>query len=244
MVAQSAPAVVEHGSCLAVALHVGECGVVEPPCVAQSCEFFVVRPLLPVEPPEVHALFLHRAQYLAVPSFHETLVGSQPWNVLLLGGVHAHPFGKVAVMCVVGVYAVGRMQIECHVEIVAFHPFQEFCVVGEESFVPCVSAPCSLAGFGVMPVHVDYEHVEGESVVLHVVHEAAQFVVAVRPVARPPVAEGVAWWQRHLASKRGVVLQGFLVVVSVGEEIPVLRIALIGTFLHPCPVGVVEGVVL
>ena len=93
-----------------------------------------------------------------------------------------------------------------------------------------------------MPVHIYDEHVERNVVVVHLRDEVAQLVVAVRPVARPPVAEGVARRQWHLARKLGIVAQCLLVVVSVGEEIPVLCLSLVRSVVHPLPVGVVEHI--
>jgi len=93
-----------------------------------------------------------------------------------------------------------------------------------------------------VPVHVYDEHVERNVVVVHLCDEVAQFVVAIRPVARPPVAEGVARRQRHLARKLGIVAQCLLVVVAVGEEIPVLCLSLVRSVAHPLPVGVVEHI--
>ena len=74
VVAQSAPTVVEHRARFAVALHVGERSIVDPPGVAEVGELLVVAPLLPVEPPEVDAVLLHRVQHLLVPALHEVFV--------------------------------------------------------------------------------------------------------------------------------------------------------------------------
>ena len=93
-----------------------------------------------------------------------------------------------------------------------------------------------------MPVHIYDEHVERNVVVVHLCDEVAQLVVAIRPVARPPVAEGVARRQWHLARKLGIVAQCLLVVVAVGEEIPVLCLALVRAVGNPLPVGVVEHI--
>ena len=48
VVTQPAPAVVEHRALLAMALHVGEGGIVYPPGVAEPWELLVVESLLPV----------------------------------------------------------------------------------------------------------------------------------------------------------------------------------------------------
>ena len=74
VVAQSAPTVVEHRSRFAVALHVGERSIVDPPGVAEVGELLVVAPLLPVEPPEVDTVLLHRVQHLLVPALHEVFI--------------------------------------------------------------------------------------------------------------------------------------------------------------------------
>ena len=73
VVAQSAPTVIQHGSGVVMTLHVGECGIVYPPGVAQTRKFLVVFPLLPVEPPEVDAVTFHGSENLVVPSLHESL---------------------------------------------------------------------------------------------------------------------------------------------------------------------------
>ena len=63
------PAVIDHRTSRVDALaftlahHVIEEGVVQPESVAQPRHIFAFLPLLPVEPPEIHTLFLERADY-------------------------------------------------------------------------------------------------------------------------------------------------------------------------------------
>ena len=97
VVAQSAPTMIEHRTGVVMSLHVGECGIVYPPDVAQPRKFLVVVPLLPVEPPEVDAVTFHGSENLVVPSLHESLGGSVPCDVLLLGRIHAHPSRHVVI---------------------------------------------------------------------------------------------------------------------------------------------------
>lgn len=62
--AQPAPAVVDEGAQSGVlTLRMVEEGVVEPEGVRQSGGVFRLFPLLPVEPPEVHAVAFHRFEY-------------------------------------------------------------------------------------------------------------------------------------------------------------------------------------
>ena len=62
VVAQAAPAVVEHRARGAGALEVGEEAIVDPPGDAQVGKVFLGEPMLPVEPPEVDAVALHGFQ--------------------------------------------------------------------------------------------------------------------------------------------------------------------------------------
>ena len=63
------PAVIDHRTSRVDALaftlahHVMEESVVQPEGVAQSLHVFAFLPLLPVEPPEIHTLFLERTDY-------------------------------------------------------------------------------------------------------------------------------------------------------------------------------------
>ena len=134
------------------------------------------------------------------------------------------------------------MQVERGLQVLLLCPLQEALRRGKQASVPGVACPAATCRLGIMPVHIYDEHVERNVVVVHLRDEVAQLVVAVCPVARPPVAEGVARWQWHLARKLGIVAQRLLVVVSVGEEIPVLRLALVRAVGNPLPVGVVEHI--
>ena len=143
VVAQSAPTVVEHRARVAVALHVGECCIVDPPGVAEVGELLVVAPLLPVEPPEVDTVLLHRVQHLLVPALHEVLVGCCPLYILLRGRVNAHPLRHHRVAVLVGLDAVGRVQVERGLQVLLLSPLQETLWRGEETAVPGVARPAT-----------------------------------------------------------------------------------------------------
>ena len=136
------------------------------------------------------------------------------------------------------------MQVEGHVELLRASPLQEALGVGEEAAVPGIACPCALALLGVVPVHVDHQHIEGDAVGIKVVYQLAQFVVGVAPVARPPVTEGIARRQRHLSRDHGKVAQSLAIVVAIGHEVPVLGFAFLAAVAHPLPVAMVEEIVL
>src|SRR5579862_2561228 len=85
-----------------------------------------------------------------------------------------------------------------------------------------------------MPVDVDDQHVERNVMRLELLQQLSEFLIAVRPVARPPGAESESWWQRDLACDPSEIMQGGFVIVPVAEEIPVLPFAG-GTQHHPWP---------
>src|SRR5580698_1108606 len=76
-----------------------------------------------------------------------------------------------------------------------------------------------------MPVDVDHQDIQGNFMRLELLNQLFEFLIAVRPIARPPGAESKPWRQRDLACDPGEVMQGAFVIVAVTEEIPVLPIA-------------------
>ena len=237
VVAQSAPAVIQHRALLALALHVAEPDVVAPEGVAQSLHLFVGEPLLPVEPPEVYA-FVHIGVQIGVEQgFHKPLVATQKLHCLAVGVAVAA--GKLGVAFLVGAHTVGGVQVHSGFHAGIVEEFQELLIVGKEALVPVPAGPAA-TGFGRnrMPVHVHHQHVERYVEALEVAYEVAEVLVAVAPVAAPPVAKGIAWWQRHVAGKAGEALQRLLVVGAVNHKIPVLGTVGTRTRGHPIPVGV------
>ena len=113
--------------------------------------------------------------------------------------VVAHPFRHGRPFLLPRLYAVGGMEVHGHLQLVVLDPAQESLGVGEEGAVPCVTRPSASRGLIVMPVHVDHKHVERNVILMEVVHELTKLVIRIAPIARPPVAEGITRWQRHLA---------------------------------------------
>ena len=71
--------------------------------------------------------------------------------------------------------------------------FQELLIVREEAFVPVPAGPTAPGLWrNRMPVHIHHQHVERNVKVLEIADEVAEVLVAVAPVAAPPVAKGVA----------------------------------------------------
>src|SRR4051812_38091759 len=80
----------------------------------------------------------------------------------------------------------------------------------------------------------DDEDVERYVARLISTHEFVQLLIAIGPIARPPVAECIAWRQRDAAGHLYEVSERLAVGVTVAEEVPVETIAF-GTLQYPWP---------
>src|ERR1700689_2873889 len=76
-----------------------------------------------------------------------------------------------------------------------------------------------------MPVDVHHQHAQRSVMHAELLKQLFEFLIAVRPVARPPGAESKSWRQRDLACDPSEVMKGAFVIVPVSEEIPVLPLA-------------------
>ena len=106
---------------------------------------FVVAPLLPIEPPEADAPFLHRTELRVEPSGHKLFVARIPGDILVLRGVHAHPFRHLRVELLVMFDTVGRVQIERGMQPLIAQPLQKSLRRGKQPAVPGISRPSAFA---------------------------------------------------------------------------------------------------
>ena len=78
-------------------------------------------------------------------------------------------------------------------------------VVWEQTFIPVPARP-STASLGAdgMPVHIYDEHVKRQVQLSEAGNEVAEILVAITPIAAPPITEGIAWGKGNLACELGV----------------------------------------
>ena len=203
VIAESAPAMIEHRALVAVTLHIGKPDVVTPEHIVERGDTAIFLPLLPVDPPEIDTIGHIVVEISVEDGLDITLVGAEPLVGLTVA--FAEPLHESLILLLVGAHAIGRMQVHRGLHALLVEILEESLVVGEESFVPVPACPAStsLRTDGV-PVHIDDEHVEGQVELLEIADKVAEILIAVTPVAAPPVAEGVARRQGHLASELGV----------------------------------------
>ena len=234
---EAAPAVVDEGPQLGVLLlGVVEEGVVEPEGVRKSRGEFRLHPLLPIEPPEIDALALHRVQHGLEVGVGPFLFVDMERHALALFGPSVLP-GERLVNVFVGLDARGGVEVERYFQLLVFGPSEEIRGRGEQLLLPGVAGPADalsvlvLGGVflaqapGLVPVHVDDQHVDRNVDRLEFLHQVDELVVRILPVAAPPVAEGVLRGQRRAACDELEIGERLLVVVPVGEEVEVLAVA-------------------
>ena len=234
MVAESAPAVINHGALIGVILHIREEASAHPPCIFQLSHFFIVDALLPVEPPKVDAVVHHRVKNHIEHSSHEFLVAREPIYALFRGRVHAHNACHFRIFLFIPIHAACRMHIQRNFQVIFLQVLEQSAIVGEKLFVPCPAGPASTITFHIVPVHINHEHIERETIVVQVFHQIAQFFIGIEPKSRPPIAEGVTRRKRHFPCKDGVIFQSALIVGAVGHKIPVLTLRILA-LSHPLP---------
>ena len=250
VIAEAAPAVEDQRPVQALPLHVGEEDVVQPPGGVEARDRGVA-PLLPVQPPEVHALPLEGVDHVGEVRLREVLVLDLERHVLLGGRIDPHRPRHRRILRLVRLDAGGRVQVHRRVQPLLVDPAEERVGIREVGAVPGVAGPAQplprlVLGLalpaqleGVVPVHVDDQHVQRHVVAVEVLDQLLLLRVGVRPVARPPGAEGEARRHRDLPGHAREVRERAAVVVAVAEEVPVLPLPRCALH-HPRPRARVE----
>ena len=227
MAAQSAPAVEDEGPAVgAVQSHVVVEDMIAPESLAQSFDILTREILLPVDPPEVDTLCLACAQDSIKHSMIETLVAQVP-RYHLCRGIHTHIVAHLGKEVFIVVDTVGGMEVEGHAQSVVVHKLDESLWIGNGCAVPCPAGPALC-----VPVHVEDHHVHRNLVALHVVDNLHKLVGSVALILAVPIAQHEERRHRLTTSHTDEVAQGFLILMTIAEEIPVDGI-LVGRFGHP-----------
>ena len=112
--------------------------------------------------------------------------------------------------------AIGRVQIQRDGQAAGVQPRDQIFRVREQLAIPRPPRPS-----GLVPIHVQHEHIQREAVDLELVHDAAELVRGVWPVARVPRTESVFSGHRNAPSDHGQRPERGTVVIAIREKIPV-----------------------
>ena len=181
--------------------------------------------LLPVQPPEVHALLLQGVVGVVEVGGGEVLVPDVEGDLVAAGGVQAEPAHHGLVGGLVAADARGGVQVEGDLQAAGVQGGQEALRVGEQVGVPGVAGPAVAerrVDVHQVPVHVDHGHGEGQLLGREPVHESQVGGLGVLVEAAPPVAQQRARDEGRGAGQGEEVAQRPPVVLAVPEQVQVL----------------------
>ena len=226
MAAHAAPTVEDERAAVStVLLHVVVEHVVAPERFAQAVDVLACQVLLPVYPPEVHALFFAFTEDMGEHRAVEQRVLQHPRHAV--GTRHVQVGGNLGKMVLIRGHAVGGMQVQCHFQTLHVHPAYQAFGIRDEVLVPCPACPTVQ-----VPVHVEDHHVNGYVVLFDFGYKVHEVLLRVALVLAVPVAQGIQRGHRLPTGNLDVVADGFLVLMAVAHEVPVVGIR-VGKFRHP-----------
>lgn len=180
--------------------------------------------LLPVEPPEVDPVLLHRPQDVLEQRIEVCRVGHVERHRRLGLGIDSESGGHCGIGGFVSADAVGGVVVEGDPQATTVQLGEEGRRVGEESPLPGVAGPPGAeprVDVGDVPVHVEHRDRQGDPLGSESVQQREVFVGGVGVVAAPPGAEHPAWHERHRPGEGVVVGEGGPVVATMGEDVEV-----------------------
>ncbi len=243
--AQTTPSVVNHRTAVGTVLvHFIKEHMVAPEGLTQVGSMLAGKPLLPIEPPEVHALFLFGTDNGVEKCLGEIGAVEYPLDTLrTVLGLHifaaehqvhvAEVFGRLIFL-----NTVGRMQIQCCTQARLVNVGQQPFAVGNQVGIPRPAGPAAYAfrqaAFVTVPVpvHVQNKHIGGNSVGFQIFDKTAEFISRVRLILAVPVAEHVSRRQRYVAGHACKIFESLFIIMSVAHKVNIHGLR-VGAFRQP-----------
>ncbi len=212
-----------HGT-LSVPAAVQEVDVIEHPQRIQSGDLGSLS-LLPVDPPEVHSLFLHGVKDAGEVGFYKLRIRHVKFDGFLCFLVHPHHLGDLGIDLLIGSDSQGRVKIQGGVHSLLFKPGKKTGRIREEIPVPGKSGPAAsvlwIHRIHQMPVHVDDSHGKRNTLLLELPYQFFVTLFRVLVIPAPPVSQSKPGKKRSLAGQLVVIPKGSPIVCSIHEEIEI-----------------------
>ena len=227
--------------------------------VIQPCQILDVRHaareriLLPVQPPEIDAIFFQCRMRVPVKCLEVLPVAGIERQCLAGFRVHPHVAHESLIHGFMGSNAIGGMIVQRHMDALLVKPLQELFRIRQEFAVPRKTGPDLAVRrrsgtecfplIGDMPIHVHDDHVERELFCRVLLDDLPVICGGIGPVPGIPGTESVPPRQRDRAGNGRERLQRRAIVLTVPKQIPVT--APVRPALHPTidlqrPGGIVE----
>ena len=183
-----------------------------------------IGPLLPVQPPEIHAhLLIGMVQILEI-GVHKLPVGYVKGDGQLTFRIHAHGLCHVGVHLLMGAHAVSRVNVQRNVHTTVVKFLHHARRVREQFTVPCVAGP-TLAVLGVnihiVPAHILNCHRNGQLFVAEAIHQLHVLLLRVAVIAAPPVAQRVAGQHGRTPGEMIKIVQTTQIIPAIAQKIDV-----------------------
>ena len=160
--------------------------------------------LLPVNPPEVDAIFLHRVVELVEVDLHELRIGQVELHGLAAFRIDVHGLGDLRIQLFERAHAVPRVDVERGLHAMLVQPVEEALRIREEVLVPRVAGPAGAVlrvdVVNQVPVHIDDGRGERDAFLFETFDELTVFGFGIAVVAAPPVAERIPRYHRRLST--------------------------------------------
>ena len=187
--------------------------------------------LLPVNPPEIYALFLLRVKYALKIRFQEFSAGNIKINRFFLICINISQFlryGKIAVLICAD--STCRVKIQTYFHSMFMQPCKKSLRFREIFFIPCVACP-GASVFRVhliykMPVHIHYAYGKRNFLLLKTGDKSFVAFFCISVVTAPPVSQRESWKHGRFSCKSVKIPQSFLIIISIGKEINICSLSL------------------
>mmetsp|Transcript_28158 Transcript_28158/g.67629 ORF Transcript_28158/g.67629 Transcript_28158/m.67629 type:complete len:529 (-) Transcript_28158:248-1834(-) len=174
-------------------------------------------PLLPINPPEIHALLLDGQQNQILQCVHICLVSQREIHGGGYFRIQPHSLAHVFEGVLPNVDAAGVVQVRSHVQTLALQPSQHDFREREQMLIPAVPSPVILP----VPVHVQDKHIQGQPTGGVVFHTLADVLGGEIEPSGVPDATRVPREHGDLPANRDQIRQGLLVVQPMCEQIEI-----------------------
>ena len=176
--------------------------------------------LLPVNPPEIHALTPEILQHHLLKGLLKARTCRIIGNGRFTLGIHAHGLRHGRIQRFAGAHAVGRMIVQRHAQAVRVQPGQHALRIGKACLIPGIARP-GRAVFGIdarrVPVHIQYRHGQRHPLPGKALHQLHVALLRIGIEAAPPVAQRIARQHGRMAGQLIIIAQAGAVIMAVAE---------------------------
>ena len=161
--------------------------------------------LLPVNPPEIDALFFHRMMDFVEIYINKFRIRNVKIDRLFFFCIHSHSFCYFRIAVLIRTNSVCRMDVQCCLHATCMEFSKKTLRIREEFFIPAIAGPAA-AVFWIhivytVPVHIDNSNREWNVLFVEVFHQFHIRCFTVTPVTAPPVSKCKSRKHRSFAAK-------------------------------------------